>query len=228
MNEYIQENKRTLFILTGLLLLLVIVLYFLLLRPLMADFPSQERKLISLENEQVVLTQKIENFHETTKDINVEQLMAENKIPTKRELDEYILSLQQVESISDSKLIDIEFMYDSSLPEKEKEQEEDEGEEVEEESSETDGDEEEELTIDPVIINEKPEELEVLTVRVEGASKDFDDFIDLLKGIEDQERISIVSKLEFNKPTEDEILFSDNPFIALSFTAELTTFYYPD
>lgn len=224
MNEYIQENKRTLFILIGLLFLLVIVLYFLLLRPLMADLSSQERKLVSLENEQAVLTQKIENFHETTKDINVNQLMAENKIPTKRELDEYILSLQQAELITDSKLLDIEFMYDSSLAEIEEDFEES---DQDENADEEDGEVEDELTIDPAILNEKPEELEVLTVRVEGASQDFDDFIDLLKAIEDQERISIVSKLDFNKPTEDDISFSDKP-IALFFTAELTTFYYPD
>lgn len=240
MKEYIQENKRTLFILIGLLFVLVIVLYFLLLRPLLADLSSEERQLIALENERDVLMQKISSFNDEVEEVDVEQLIYENKIPTERELDEYILALQQAELMTDSKLLEIEFVYDSSLDVSEVEETETEAEvpaevEVEtitdEEDAQADTEDnegEEPPTIDPVIINEKPEELQVLTARVTGASKDFDDFIDLIKVIEEQERISIISTLSFNKPTKDDLLFAEDPFIALSFTAELTTFYYPN
>ncbi len=95
-----------------------------------------------------------------------------------------------------------------------------------EESEETEED--TELTVDPVLLNEKPEQLQVLTVKIEGMSPDFDQFIELLKIIESQERISIVTSLHFTKPTEQDLYFSDDPSELIPFEAELTTFYFAE
>src|SRR5699024_6913483 len=94
--------------------------------------------------------------------------------------------------------------------------------------SEEEDEEDAEQTIDPTLLKEKPEGLEVLLVRIEGHAKELDDFMEFLQLIEREERISFVSSLEFAQPTKDDISFSDNPRIALSFEAELTTFYYPE
>src|SRR5699024_10000635 len=83
-------------------------------------------------------------------------------------------------------------------------------------------------TIDPAILSEKPEELHVMTVRISALSPDFDEFIELLKLIESNERISIVTSLNFTKPTEQDIFFEDNPLETIPFDAEITTFYYKE
>lgn len=228
MNEYFQENKRSLFILTGLFFILVVVLYFVLLRPLVAGLSSKERAISSANDEIQILEKKLENFELEIVDMDIEQIKLENKIPRERELDEYILSLQQLEVTTNSKIEKIEFMYDSNLEEIEEEEdveEETEENEAEEEIEDTEAD--EKITIDPEIINEKPDDLQVMTVRLTAASPEFEDFVELLEVIENQERISIVSKLKFLKPTEYDLYFEDIQ-TAIAFEAELTTFYYPE
>lgn len=226
MNDYLQENKRTLFILFGLLFILAIVLYFILLRPLIADLSSKERAIQNIENEIQLLETKLTSMSEEIKETDVEQLVLENKIPPQRDLDEYILSLQRLEAMTGSKIAKINFVYDSNLDKVE-----DEEKENTDTKSETDEDEEGnevEITIDPIILNEKPENLHVMTVKVVGASPDFNEFINLLEVIENQERISIVSKLKFIKQTEYEQFFEDDYFETILFEAELSTFYYEE
>ena len=81
----------------------------------------------------------------------------ESKIPKERELDDYILSLQQLEVITNSKIEKIEFMYDSNLDDVEKEVENIEdhqmGEKVHLDSE--DEEKEEDVQIDPAILDEK-------------------------------------------------------------------------
>ena len=235
MNDYFQENKRSLFLLTGLFLLLVIVLYFLLLRPLMVDLSSKEKEIRSVKDDIQQLEKELDYFDLDSVEVDVEKRLMEKKIPTEKELDEYILSLQQLEVITGSKMEHIEFLYDSNL-------EEIEGEEnrLEEESTNTDDENEnesdddnteedqEEITTEPEIFHEKPEDLQVMTVKLIAASPDFDEFIKLLKVIENEERISIVSKLHFLKPSEQDIYFTEDPTKAVFFEAELTTFYYSE
>lgn len=246
MNEYFEQNKRSLLLLGGTLLLLAIILYFFLVRPVMADYKNEVQRIDDLNEEIELLEAQIENLKESPEEIDVDQLILENKIPSERELDEYILAIQQLELHTDSQIETIDFAYDSSFEIDEVEEEEteeasadeeealeDELEEetaIEDEADTMDADEaEEEATeseIDPAILNEKPEDLHVMTVRISALSPNFDEFIELLKLIESNDRISIVTSLEFSKPTEEDIYFSNNPAERISFDAEITTFYY--
>lgn len=246
MNEYFEQNKRSLLLLGGTLLLLAIILYFFLVRPVMADYKNEVQRIDDLNEEIELLEAQIENLKESPEEIDVDQLILENKIPSERELDEYILTIQQLELHTDSQIETIDFAYDSSFEIDEVEEEEteeasadeeealeDELEEetaIEDEADTMDADEaEEEATepeIDPAILNEKPEDLHVMTVRISALSPNFDEFIELLKLIESNDRISIVTSLEFSKPTEEDIYFSNNPAERISFDAEITTFYY--
>jgi len=244
MNEYFQENKRSLLILTALLFLLAIVLYIILLRPLLSDLSSKERAIVSAEDEIELLETRLENFKLDKPELDIEQLTMEKKIPRERELDKYILSLQQLELMTESKIEKVEFVYDSSLSTVEEESSNESTEELEETTDEdeqveqdgtddeaTDETEEEEETaptIDPAILNEKPENLQVMTVKITAVSPDYDDFIELLKVIENEERISVVTNLHFLQPTEVDKYFADDPLKTIPFEAELTTFYYTE
>lgn len=243
MNEYFEENKRSLILLAIMLFALALVLYFILLRPLMNDYKSEQQRIEDLINEIELLEAQISNLKESSHDVDLEQLIMENKVPRERELDEYILTLQQLELHTESRIDSIEFAYDSSFEvetedeseateSEETDQEAEVDEELEEDSEKEEGeketDEETEVTIDPELLKEKPEQLQVLTVRIEAMSPDFDKFIELLKIIESNERISIVTNLHFTKPTEQDLYFADNPSDIIPFEAELTTFYFAD
>lgn len=239
MNEYFQENKRSMLLLTGLLFILALVLFFILLRPLMSDLKRQELATIQIQDEITQLEQEIEEFGSITEEVDLEELILENKIPRQRDLDAYILGLQRLEFFTESKIETINFAYDSSINIDAVEEEDAESEETADGNNEadenTDADDDEvspeittEVTIDPTILNEKPEGLEVMTVRISVVSANFDEFIELLKVIENDNRISIVTNLQFTKPAENELYFEDDPSKVVSFEAELTTFYYTD
>ena len=261
MNEYYEQNKRSLILLASMLFVLALVLFFMLLRPLLVDYEKEVHQIDSLNEEITLLETQIESLQETSDDFNVDQLILENKIPTERELDEYILALQQLELHTESKIETIQFTYDSNITTDEPIEEEisdvdandesevstvnptdeevanadvyddddfpDDVEETEQNESE-EVDEISEPTIDPVILSEKPDQLHVMTVRISVASPDFDEFIELLKLIETSERISIVTNLEFTKPTEQDLYFGDGPSEEVPFDAEITTFYYKE
>lgn len=242
MNEYFEANKRSLILLASMLFILALVLYLMLLRPLLADYKAEQQKLVSLTNDIELLEAEIDALQDAPEEIDVAQLMLENKIPKERELDEYILTLQQLELYTNSKIEAVHFAYDSNLPIQEdvsvttlddeveaelSPEETDDEDEAVDESTESE-EEAVEPTADPAILNEKPEELHVMTVRVVATSPDFDEFVELLKRIEQNERINIVTSLRFTTPTEEDIYFSDNPIDDIPFEAELTTFYFAD
>lgn len=240
MNDYIQENKRAVILLTVVLFLLTIVLYYFLLRPQMIDLSNKRDDVEAMEEQLRELEQKITSYQENGLDIEVEQLLLEKKVPTERKLDEYIISLQRLEAITDSKIEKIEFVYDSNfeIDEETSEGTEEGSEDTEENSEENEAEDvleenendesEDEINVDPVILNEKPEELQIITVKLTAISPDFEDFIKLLELIENDERISIVTNLQFNKLTEDDIFLVENPLDIIPFEAELTTFYYAE
>src|SRR5690606_37879336 len=221
------------------------VVFFVLVRPLVKDYKAEQNRIEQLKNEIELLEAHIENLQDSSGEVDLKQLMLENKIPRERELDEFILALQQLELHTESRIDSIEFAYDSSFEVETAEEEETDGadgeemdleaeieEEVEGEKTEQEEreetEEDTELTVDPVLLNEKPEQLQVLTVKIEGMSPNFDQFIELLKIIESYERISIVTSLHFTKPTEEDLHFSNDPSELIPFEAELTTFYFAE
>lgn len=206
--------------LTGLLFLLAIVLFFVILRPLMQDLSSQENAIKAKEADIQLLEAQLESMQEQLTGEDPEQLVLEKKIPMERKLDEYILSLEQLENKTNSQIDQIEFTYDSSFELV--------GSEVEEKSEESDesvdDDGEDESAVNEEIIQDKLDGMQVMTVRFTATSPSFHEFINLLKTIENEERISIVSNLHFTQPTEYDI--GEDQEDAVSFNVHLTTFYY--
>ncbi|HLS20584.1 MAG TPA: hypothetical protein VK056_02845 [Bacillota bacterium] len=245
MNEYIQTNKRSLILLTLLFFILAVVLYFMLVRPLSADLTKQEKNIVTAKDNIQQLEETLQLLDLTPDDEAFEDLMLEKVIPKERELDEYILSLQQLEVTTESKIEQINFVYDSQIADHEQieadeandtQDETESSDEVDDEVTDDDeaSDEEEaeekdtsnEPTLEPTFIFEKPEGLQVISVRVTAASPSLEEFVNFLKAIEQSERLSIVSQLRFNHPTEHDEYFADEPQTDITFEIELTTFYY--
>lgn len=211
------------------LLLFIVVLYFLLLRPLVAEVSSKENAAETKQEELKELTQTIAKIKDEADKIDVEQLLLEKRIPVERQLDEYILTLQQMEAVTNSQIESIQFMYDSSIADLEEEEE-----EKTETTNEEVSDENEEVIEEDIeaieerqIVREKPEGLEVLIVRVEATSPDYNSFIQLLEEIEELERISIITNLKYDAASEKDQFEDEVDEDAISFNIELTTFYYP-
>lgn len=209
MNEYIQENKRSLYVIVGLLFILAIVLFFLVLRPVMTDLDKQKKLNDTKEANIELLKIQLENMKKQFEEEDPEKLVLEGKIPPERNIDEYIRSLQALENKTNSEISNITFVYDSNIDVVE----------TEEEEPEVDHEE---------IIVGKPDELQVIVVQFTATSPSYDDFINLLKTIEQEERISIVSNLQFNQNASIGETQENEEDEMVSFTIHLTTFYYED
>lgn len=216
MNNQIQEKKGMFFLLLGLFFLLLIVLYFFLYQPLVNELKVKENQVRTTKNEVDILNVRSEKA--TTKDdSNLEQLRLQTKLPMSRELESLILTLEEIEAVSNSRVENISFSYDGSMPESTTEGENEATEEAENE-----------VTESLIDLEEKPENLHVITISMSVTSPNYDDFQTFIKEIEKQKRMMAVSQLEFEKPAESELLLEKDPDESIILNVAITTFYYEE
>lgn len=231
MSNLFQENKNAFLLLLGLFFVLLIVLYIALFRPLASELEDQEGAVSSLHTDVSILKVKAEKLKETPLDTS----HLEMKIPLRRELKKILHSLQDVEELSNSEIHSISFNYTNQLPSVDFEEESDE--DLDENIDEEDDDQhDQDEVIDDVDadesarkvipMDEKPENLEMISIHMSVLSPDFDHFEKFIKEIEQLDRITIISSLDFNRP--DQWIEMDEQSEMMEFSIELLTFYYLD
>ncbi|WP_404996100.1 hypothetical protein [Caldifermentibacillus hisashii] len=117
MSDFFQEKRKIVLFIGIILFLLLGLLYFYLIMPLKDDANAAEQNVKQLETEVKALENRL-NQNETDQPENTAKL--EKKMPLSRQLDELILSLQEIEMISGSQIASINFNnYDGELTEAE-------------------------------------------------------------------------------------------------------------
>lgn len=115
MSDFFQEKRKIILFIGIILFLLLGLLYFYLLMPLKDDANAAEQNVKQLETEVEALENRL-NQNETDQPKNTAKL--EKKMPLSRQLDELILSLQEIEMVSGSQIASINFNnYDGGLTE---------------------------------------------------------------------------------------------------------------
>lgn len=223
MNNLFQENKRPFTILLVLLLLLTIVLYFLFLRPLIANVKNQQVTNTSLASEIEVLDARIQALNE--QEIDTTEL--ELKVPLTRDLQALVLSLENIEEVSGTKVGSIRLNYNDGLPNIDID---------DDESSDTNVVESEENAEDieeipnVIPIEDKPERLNMISLRLDVYAPDFEHVKHFIREIEKLKRLTIISRAEFSLPDQlnddEEQVDQDEEQELMEFTIDLITFYY--
>jgi len=225
MNNIFEENRNAFLMLSGLLFVLLIVLYFAFISPLLSDLKDERANHIDLQNEIAVLEKQIQQIDEIQEELTQEQLELQKKVPLTRKLEEIVLILQDIELQSSSLIELIDFYYDSSLPTPDFSHEFD-ADEVIEGANDAEGEENSDKESQTIELKEKPESLQVITISMEITSPSYDDFLQLIKEIEQQERIMSVSKLQFEKTSDFTV--NDEQDELITHKVELMTFYYKE
>lgn len=232
MNNFFEGNRRISVILLSLFFLLLLVVYFLFFRPLTEEREEAEWQAAQLAEEVENLQKQADEADEAVAKTDIDDIEKKRlakKIPIEPGLQEFLLSLQEIELVSESKIIDYSFTYDGNLPERQiSEEVEEEGEDDENLSIEL-----EEFSVEVEMGTEEealaralPKEVRLITVRLELYSPDYKQLQAFLQEIEKQERIMIISHLEFQKPGEFDLLELDDESILTEI--DVTTFYYED
>ncbi|WP_342559658.1 hypothetical protein NSQ95_11595 [Psychrobacillus sp. FSL W7-1457] len=240
MNELV-SNKRNAYLITGaLILLLLFAIYYFIISPLKDEKYSKEISVEVLQGEVASLKEQYDSFQAS--DVKVDNVFAlESKVPYERELDELLLSLEQVELISDSKIEAIEFNnYDGILDQMQLELYQEDS--IEEDTTQTEEDvqteresestDEAEGTIEeppssPVADAPLPANLKLITFNVSVQTKNYEHLVLLIEEIENLERVLRVDQITMNAPGEQELLDEELP-TATSATIQLTTFFHKE
>lgn len=234
MNDFIQERKSLVTLFMVILFLLLGLVYFYLVKPLKDESNAAKANVNQLETDVQILEAEIAKSQNEKSQFEENQFFHERKMPLDRSIDELILSLQEIEMVSESRIEDITFNnYDSSLTEADQVIEN----EVEEtdESAETDeeGTAEDIDTTEPPIsdvVEELPDNIKLITVNLSVVSPNFKQFEAFLQEVEKLERITRVDTLSFSKPGEAELLDSetDEDDAMITTNVQITTFYYDE
>jgi type IV pilus assembly protein PilO len=239
------ENKVLVALLGLIAFLLVGVAYYYVILPKGEEetrikYAIQELKIENSELEnQVAVLSVVE-----TDDANEYDLR--KKLPVSRELDKLLHTIQEVELMSESKIVSISFNnYDAEVsqtittPEVEEEKVEESAEEVDEtesegEETEDESESEDEETdvklvkpITPIDISLLPEELKLISLKIDLQVLDYDHLLKFLHEIEGLDRVVRIDEVNFYQPGELE-LAQEEPDKRLDVTVQLTTFFSED
>lgn len=234
MSDFFEENKRPLILMVLALLLFSIAIYYFFVKPEQDEAKRAKDSITSLQTDIERLETNLANLEEEQADfdMDIESLLLEKKIPTERKLSDYIIDLEKMEASAGAVIQDFSFTYDTSL-----EIEDTDEEETSEEQTDTEDDDElaNEFEIDEAevseateqLISEMPEEIQAFTVTMTIHVLDFDNFLYFLKTVEEQERLSIVTRISLNQPTEVDELDPES-IEKPTFQVDVTSFYYPN
>jgi type IV pilus assembly protein PilO len=239
------ENKVLVALLGLIAFLLVGVVYYYVILPKGEEetrikYAIQELKIENSELENHVAVLSVVE----TDDANEYDLR--KKLPVSRELDKLLHTIQEVELMSESKIISISFNnYDAEVsqtittPEVEEEKVEESAEEVDEtesegEETEDESESEDEETdvklvkpITPIDISLLPEELKLISLKIDLQVLDYDHLLKFLHEIEGLDRVVRIDEVNFYQPGELE-LAQEEPDKRLDVTVQLTTFFSED
>jgi type IV pilus assembly protein PilO len=227
MNDFIQERKPLVILIVVILFLLLGLVYFYMLKPIKDEANLAETNVERLENDiQVLQTELEQNQPEQTKRVE-NSFLLERKMPLDRSIDDFILSLQEIELISESRIENISFhQYDGSLTKADQVMED----ESEATNDDTNSNNNGETTESPLsdVAESLPMNVKLMTVNLKVVSPNFEQFERFLHEVEKLERITRVDTLSFRQPGEEELLNMDNEDNTITTDIQITTFYYDE
>ncbi|MDI2588248.1 hypothetical protein OR571_14285 [Psychrobacillus sp. NEAU-3TGS] len=252
MNELV-SNKRTAFILIAALVVVLLgAVYYFVLQPLKDERASKEISVQVLQGEVAALKEEYSSA-QSEEDTSENTFFLKTQVPLTRELNELIRSIEEVELLSDSKILSVEFNnYDGTLeesqllPETSEENAETEAEgndvptedtkteetnetteEMTDETTSTTGEASEEPPVSPVSEIVLPEKLKLITFNISILAKNYDQLVLFVEEVENLKRIYRVDQIILSAPGEEQLLDEDQED-DIAATIQLTTFYHDE
>lgn len=241
MNELVSDKKTAYILITALVVVLLGAIYYFVLDPLKNEKVSKEINVEVLQGEVAALKEEYSSSQSTDNSTENPSYL-KTQVPLTRELNELIRSIEEVELLSDSKILSIEFNnYDGTIEDAQllPETTEEDGESESESDNETTGDNAAETSdetpdetstpapVSPVSEVGLPENLKLITFDVSIMTKDYDQLVLFVEEIENLQRIYRVDQITLSGPGEDQLL-NEEELDDIAATIQLTTFYHDE
>ncbi|MGB2870799.1 hypothetical protein [Psychrobacillus psychrotolerans] len=235
MNDLVNDKKTAYILIATLVIVLLGAVYYFIIQPLKSEKVSKELNVEVLQGEVASLK---EEYSSTQLNNNTTEnaFYLKTQVPLTRELNELIRSMEEIELISDSKIIAVEFNnYDGTLEDSQLLPEIPEGDIETQSGSETTGETIEEDTdemseeppVSPVSEVGLPENLKLITFNISILAKNYDQLVLFVEEIENLQRIYRVDQITLSAPGEDQVLDKE-ALDDLEATIQLTTFYHEE
>lgn len=227
------SKNSVVLLLTALVLALLFAVYYYLVLPKKDDVDSMTSSVHSLQSEISLIEEQIEVAEAEKNASSVDLFEMRKKVPKSLEMDKLLLSIEQSEYISDSRIVTVEFNnYDSLVAESELKdpnaptEEELAKQQDNESTTESEGEESEEELVSSIATETLPPELKLVTFEIEVETRKYENLVKFIKEIENIERVMHIDIIEFELPGEEQEYDIDADETIILATVQVTTFYY--
>lgn len=228
------ENKRSVVLLIFLLIAVIFVAgYYYLVLPKKEEVAMKETSVLSLQTEIASLEQQTSMLEGEVLEEEDSVYILRKKVPENRAIDQLLLSIQEIELITNSRADNITFNnYDGLVAEsglnvpEEEVVEETETEQTEAaETTDTTEAVTEEPPVSPIASEAMPPSLKLITVSLDIRSENYESLKNFLKELEASERVTRIDSIDFGLLGESGDLDEDASEVT-SASVQITTFFY--
>lgn len=229
MNELVSDKKTAYILISALVVVLLGAVYYFVLHPLKNEKESKEVSIEVLQGEVAALKEEYSSS-QLQDDSTENAFYLKTQVPLTRELNELIRSIEEVELLSESKILSVEFNnYDGTIEDAQLLPE------TSEENTETETQSEDVLTdepseeppVSPVAEASLPEKLKLITFNISILTKNYDSLVLFVEEIEHLKRIYRVDQITLSASGEEQLL-DEGAVKNIAAKIQLTTFYHDE
>ena len=232
MNSISSSKNGTLLIVIALAMALLFAIYYYVVKPKQDDAQAIRSEVNYLKAEILSLEQTLVDAQSQQSSTNVNEFTLRKKVPENRAIDSLILSIEEIEFVTGSRIQSVEFnnydilVSDSGYldPTTSAETEMEEGAEPTAPATE-DGVESTELPVSTIAVETLPPSLKLVTFNVNVASPNDVRLQQFIKEIEKLERVMHIDTIDFSLPGEEDA-FAEDATDVVTASIQITTFYY--
>lgn len=235
MNSISSSKNGTLLIVIALAMALLFALYYYVVKPKQDEEQMIRSEINSLHTEIAAIEETITTNQSEQSQTNENEFALRKKVPDNREIDELILSIEEMQYVTDSRIQSIDFNnYDAlvsssglqdplSTPETEEGAVSDLTQSAIDQTEDTEAS--EELPVSTISVETLPPSLKLVTFNINVAAQNDVNLLQFIEEIEKKERVMRIDIIDFALPGEED-KFTEEASEIVTADIQVTTFYY--
>ncbi|WP_332649376.1 potassium transporter [Lysinibacillus sp. 54212] len=235
MKSFSNSKSSPVLLLTALIFALLFAVYYYVVLPKQDEVESMESSVNNLKMEMAALEESIAAVKEQRSNNETNEFDLRKKVPETRAIDELLLNIEEIEFVTGSRILKVEFNnYDSLVSDSGLQDphvpsaEETEGQDATQTDTEANAEttpEEDTTPVSTIAADSLPGSLKLVTFNMEVASPNYKKLQQFIKEIENIERVMHIDTIQYELSGEENKFAEDKSDTVVA-TVQVTTFYY--